>query len=199
MIKKLFRVTAITVLSLIAVAVIFGAGFAYGHVAAFGFSTTEVLPLLGGGTVKVPTDGQGGTPDDLAPKFAPFWEAWALVHQEYVDQPVDDQALAYGAIKGMLSALGDAHTGYSTPAESKIMLSDASGELEGIGAEVDISGDYLKIIAPLPGSPAEQKGILAGDLIIEVDGEDIRGQDLFTVIGKVRGPAGTTVHLTILR
>lgn len=199
MIKKLFRVTAITVLSLIAIAVIFGAGFATGHVAAFGFSTTEVLPLLSGGTVKAPTAEQGGTPDDLTPKFAPFWEAWTLVHQEYVDQPVDDQALAYGAIKGMLGALGDAHTGYSTPAESKIMLSDASGELEGIGAEVDTSGDYLKIIAPLPGSPAEQKGILAGDLIIEVNGEDIRGQDLFTVIGKVRGPAGTTVHLTIIR
>ena len=105
MIKKLVRATAIVILSAIAVAVVFGAGFAYGHVTAFGFSTTEVLPLLGGGTVRVPTDGQGGTPDDLTPKFAPFWEAWALVHQEYVDQPVDDQALAYGAIKGMLGAL----------------------------------------------------------------------------------------------
>ncbi|MEK7277008.1 MAG: S41 family peptidase [Chloroflexota bacterium] len=199
MIKKLVRATAIVILSAIAVAVVFGAGFATGHVATVGFPAAEVLPLLGGGAVNAPTAGSGGTPDDLTPKFAPFWEAWALVHQEYVDQPVDDQALAYGAIKGMLAALGDAHTGYSTPAESKIMLSDASGELEGIGAEVDISGDYLKIIAPLPGSPAEEKGILAGDLIIEVDGEDIRGQDLFTVIGKVRGPAGTTVHLTILR
>ncbi|MBI3241666.1 MAG: S41 family peptidase [Chloroflexi bacterium] len=171
---------------------VFSAGFVVGHNTTF-----SGLPVVGGLVAANPR--QGGTPGELADDFAPFWEAWSLVHQEYVDQPVDDKALAYGAIKGMLAALGDRHTGYSTPAESEILFSDSAGELEGIGAEVSSKGDFVEIISPLPGSPAEKAGILPGDLIVEVDGEDIGGQDLFTVISKVRGPAGSNVHLTITR
>lgn len=178
---------------------VFAAGFMAGHITAFGAGPLAGVSFLGGGPSTATQPNQGGTPADLAQKFAPFWEAWALVHEDFVDQPVDDQALAYGAIKGMLQALGDKHTGYSTPAESAILLSDSSGELEGIGAEVDTSGDFLKVISPLPGSPALKAGILAGDIIIEVDNEDVAGQDGFTVISKVRGKAGTTVHLTIVR
>ncbi len=178
---------------------VFAAGFMVGHITAFGAGPLAGIPFLGGGPTTAAQPNQGGTPADLAQKFAPFWEAWALVHKNYVDQPVDDQALAYGAIKGMLQALGDKHTGYSTPAESAILLSDTSGELEGIGAEVDTSGDFLKVVSPLPGSPALKAGILAGDIIIKVNNEDVSGQDGFTVISKVRGKAGTTVHLTIMR
>lgn len=183
---KLIRLTLIGFLVLAFGAGLFGAGFFFGHTTARNSLVAEA-------------SSQANTPSTLGDKFAPFWEAWALVHEEYVDQPVDDQKLAYGAVKGMLQALGDRHTGYSTPAESKILFSDAAGELEGIGAEVDASGDYLKVVSPLPGSPAEQAGVLPGDTIVKVDGEDIGGQDGFTVISKVRGPAGTTVHLTIFR
>ncbi len=198
MANKILRIGLVSLFVLVSGGGLFGAGFIMGHVTAVDGSSAS-LPLLGGGSAPVADPGQGGTPAELSGKFAPFWEAWTLVHEEYVDQPVDDQELAYGAIKGMLEALGDRHTGYSTPDESEILFSDASGELEGIGAEVTDKGDFVEIVSPLPGSPAEAAGILPGDLIIGVDGEDTTGQDLFTVITKVRGPAGTTVRLKIIR
>jgi carboxyl-terminal processing protease len=189
--NKVLRAILLIPIGLVLGIGLFAGGFMAGHYTAQpGF----VWP---GGLAVAPAD--SGTPAALSTEFAPFWEAWALVHDEYVDQPVDDQKLAYGAIKGMLQALGDTHTGYDTPAESEILFSDASGELEGIGAEVASKGDFIEIVSPLPGSPAEAVGILPGDLITSVDGEDIAGQDLFTVITKVRGPAGSTVILTIMR
>src|SRR5262245_2198712 len=193
MASKLLRIGLIGVFFMLVGAGLFSAGYVSGHMAAFGQSPLAFIPFVGTGA----RPGMAGTPEALTAEFAPFWEAWELVHQEYVDQPVDDQQLAYGAIKGMLQALGDQHTGYETPAESQILFSDASGELEGIGAEVSSKGDYVEIISPLPGSPAEAAGILPGDLITSVDGEETVGQDLFTVITKVRGPAGTKVVLEI--
>lgn len=179
---------------------LFASGFAVGHVTAGGGSQLSTLPLLSGKTnttVTPPPD--SGTPADLQTLFAPFWETWTLVHKNYYSQPVDDQALVYGAIKGMIQALGDKHSGYMTPAESRINATSLSGELEGIGATVEISGKYLKIISPIPNSPAEKIGILPGDTVTKVNGEDIAGQDLYTIISKVRGPAGTKVKLLIVR
>ncbi|MBM4425328.1 MAG: S41 family peptidase [Chloroflexi bacterium] len=195
--NKLLRVVLVSAFVFLLCAGLFGAGFVAGHTTAVG--RFAFAPVTGGSAVPADHSTGVGAPSEVADQFAPFWEAWSLVHQEYVDQPVDDQALAYGAIKGMLEALGDKHTGYSTPDESEILFSDASGELEGIGAEVAAKGDYVEIISPMPGSPAEAAGILPGDLIAGVDGEDTTGQDLFTVIGKVRGPAGTKVRLEVIR
>jgi carboxyl-terminal processing protease len=141
----------------------------------------------------------GDTPDDLQPAFRPFWEAWELLQENFVDQPLDATKLVQGAIKGMLRATGDRHTNYMTPAEQEVMRTDMSGELEGIGAEVDTSGDFLRVISPLPGSPAEAAGMLPGDAIIAVDDEEVTGLDAFTVIAKVRGPAGSSVSITVLR
>ena len=131
--------------------------------------------------------------------FAPFWEAWDLVHSLYVDQPVNDNELMRGAIRGMLDALGDPHTSYMSPEEYTQANSSLEGEYDGIGAVVDITGDYLKIISPMPNSPAEKAGIKIGDLVIAVDGEDMTGVDGSVVLSKVKGPAGTTVVLTIRR
>lgn len=192
---KILRIALVGTFFMLVGAGVFGAGYVTGHLSAIGGSPASAFPFL----TTSAQPGVAGTPTELTDEFAPFWEAWDLVHKEYVDQPVDDQTLAYGAIKGMLQALGDRHTGYETPAESEILFSDASGELEGIGAEVAAKGDYVEIISPLPGSPAEAAGILPGDLIVGVNGEDIAGQDLFTVITKVRGPAGTQVLLKIMR
>ena len=145
------------------------------------------------------SDQQTGTPEDLTQTFKPFWETWDLVHKLYVDQPVDNTTLMRGAISGMLQSLGDAHTAYMNPDEYTQANTALGGEYEGIGAIVDITGDYLKIVSPMPDSPAEKAGIKVGDLIIAVDGQDMTDVDGELVLKKVKGPAGTPVILTIQR
>jgi carboxyl-terminal processing protease len=131
--------------------------------------------------------------------FDPFWEAWDIVHEQYVDQPVDDLLLMQGAIRGMLDALGDPHTSFMDPDEYLQANIPLEGEYEGIGAWVDPEREYLTIISPMPGSPAEQIGLQPGDEIIAIDGDDMTGIDGNLVIRRVLGPAGSTVHLTIRR
>jgi carboxyl-terminal processing protease len=130
--------------------------------------------------------------------FKPFWEAWQLVHDEYLVQPVDDEKMMQGAIRGMMDSLGDPHSAYMDPVE----YSDASAPLEGysgIGAWVNTEGDYLTITEPMKGSPAETAGLKSGDQIIAIDGEDMTGTLVELARQKVLGPAGTQVVLTILR
>ncbi|MGW8249405.1 MAG: S41 family peptidase, partial [Anaerolineales bacterium] len=142
-----------------------------------------------------------GTPPDLQETFAPFWQAWDLLHDQYVDQPIDNEALMRGAIKGMLESLGDPHTAYLEPDQYKELTTQLQGEeeYEGIGAWVDTTSDYLTIISPMPGSPAEKAGLQTGDKIFAIDGEDMTGIDGEVVRKKVLGPAGSMVTLTILR
>ena len=143
---------------------------------------------------------QSGTPEDLETLFSPFWEAWGIIHDIYVDQPVDDVEMMRGAISGMLDALGDQHTSYMPPSLYEEQNATLEGqEYEGIGAWVDITGDYLMIISPMPGSPAESAGLQPNDLVIAVDGLDMTGMDGEKVLDQVLGPAGTTVVLTIQR
>jgi carboxyl-terminal processing protease len=133
--------------------------------------------------------------------FVPFWEAWDIVNQYYVDQPIDQEMLMRGAIEGMLDSIGDQYTNYMDP-ESVEMFSvryDGEEAYEGIGAWVDISKDYLTIISPFPDSPAEKAGLRPGDQIIAIDGEDMTGVDGELVRQQVLGPAGTTITMTILR
>ncbi len=138
----------------------------------------------------------GETGGDL---FDPFWEAWKLVHDEYVDQPVDDVALMRGAISGMIGALGDEHSSYMPPEEYQQISDQMEGEYGGIGAWVDITGEYLVITGPMPDSPAEKAGLKPGDVIIKVDGEDMTGVDGNIVLQHVKGAEGTQVILTIQR
>ncbi len=145
------------------------------------------------------TSSDTGTPESLSQTFKPFWETWDLVHSSYVDQPVDDTTLMRGAIRGMLDSLGDPHTSYMSPEEFDQANTALEGEYDGIGAIVDITGEYLTIVSPMPGSPAEKAGLKVGDVIIAVDGEDMTGVDGNIVLSKVKGPAGTQVKLTIRR
>ncbi|WP_119065272.1 S41 family peptidase [Aggregatilinea lenta] len=140
--------------------------------------------------------GSSGT-DEL---FAPFWETWTLLHDNYVDS-MDDTALMEGALNGMLDSLGDPHTGYMTPDTFAQINESMSGEYEGIGATVrtDESTGGLYLVTIMDGSPAQAAGLMPGDVIVEVEGEDITGLDQNEIIAQVRGPAGTTVDLGIKR
>lgn len=132
--------------------------------------------------------------------FHVFWEAWNLVHAHFVDRDqIDEQQMTYGAIQGMLNSLGDQnHTAFLPPEIAQRTQSDMEGSFEGIGAYVGIENGQFTIISPILGSPAEKSGILPGDIVVAVNGEDISGQPQWEVIEKIRGPAGSTVVLTVL-
>lgn len=194
----LFRTFLTLMLVIITGTAVFVGGFVAGHYTA--------MPL---GDLPDPVDlvdlsgsppGQGDTSSDLEDTFVPFWEAWGIVHDEYVDQPLDDTALMQGAIDGMMQALGDQHSSYIPPEEYRIINADQSGEFEGIGAYVDgEDGVGLRIVSPFPGSPAQAAGLLPGDLITAVNGRDITDLTETEAVNLVRGPAGSRVILTIVR
>jgi carboxyl-terminal processing protease len=144
-------------------------------------------------------DAEGNTPEEYQNLFAPFWEAWDIVHNQFVDQPVDDLALMRGAIKGMLEALEDRHTSYMSPEEFQQANEALDGEYEGIGAWVDITGDYVEIVSPMRGSPAAEAGLQPNDRVVGIDGEDMTGIPGELVLRRILGPAGTDVTLTIRR
>lgn len=138
---------------------------------------------------------------DVPDNFTIFWQALDVVQDHFVDQDVlTDENLTYGAIEGLLEALGDqGHTAFLTPEEVAAQRSSIAGSFSGIGATVGMENDLPVIIAPIDGSPAEKAGVLAGDMILKVDNTDISGQDLGMVIDQIRGEAGTEVVLTMLR
>lgn len=190
-------------IGLIGIALLLG-GFAGGFVAG------NMLPFSALGLPQGPSsppavaptvspEAQSATPQDLQNLFKPFWEAWQIIHNQYVDQPVDDTKLMEGAINGMMQSLGDPHSTYMDPQTYKDANQQLAGSYEGIGAFVDTSGKYLTITSPMVGSPAEKAGLQSGDQIIGVDHNDMTGINPEVVRQKVIGPAGSVVHLTIAR
>lgn len=131
--------------------------------------------------------------------FEPFWETWNVLHAEYVDQPLDDQLLAEGAIEGMLATLDDPNTRYLSPEEEIAARQSLDGNIEGIGVEVTIIEGDLVIVAPYEGSPAEASGLRVGDILREADGVVLTGLDIMEAASYVRGPAGTSVTLLVER
>jgi carboxyl-terminal processing protease len=191
--NKTMRTALIAVVAVILVIGFFGSGFVIGNF-------VPVLKNVPGLTQTTPGADQGGTPADLQSQFVPFWQAWNFVHQNYVDQPVDNTKLIQGAISGMMNALGDPHTGYSTPLETTDLNNSLQGAFDGIGAYVDTRGAYLTITNTIPGYPAAKAGLQTGDQIIAVNGLDVTGMDPDMVrLTKVMGPAGTSVQLTVQR
>lgn len=133
-------------------------------------------------------------------EFGIFWEAWDLVVEHFVDRDqIDYKAMTYGAIQGMLSTLGDEnHTVFFAPDEAQQQASALEGSFEGIGAYVGQEEGQFIIVSPIRGSPADQAGIVAGDIVVAVDGTEITGMAEWEVISLIRGPAGSSVNLSVL-
>lgn len=126
-------------------------------------------------------------------------QAWDFIFNDYVDQDrLDDSALSQAAIKGILEELDDPYTSFLDAESFKLGLSSLHGEIEGIGAQVGIREEQLTVIAPIAGSPADQAGVKAGDVILEVDGQPTSEMSLAEAVLKIRGPKGTAVVLLIL-
>lgn len=194
--NKIVRSVLVGGIALVMLLGTFSGGFLVGH-----FLPEGMLPRPETATplATVSPEQQSATPADLGTLFTPFWEAWNIVHEDYVDQPVDDTALMQGAIRGMLEALGDRHSSYMDPETFQAANEGLAGEYEGIGAYVDTTTELLTVISPIPGSPAERVGLQPGDAVIAIDGEDVTGIDAELVRQRVLGPAGSTVVITVVR
>ena len=136
---------------------------------------------------------------DLNDLFKPFFQAWEIVHDQYLEQPVNDIDLMQGSIRGMMESLGDPYSTYLDPAQFREQNSPLEGEYTGIGAWVDTSGEFLVIISPMPNSPAEDVGLEPGDVVLKIDNQDITDLDPSLVLRKILGPADTQVLITITR
>lgn len=187
------RVRPLTLVTLFLVAVVGGGGL---------FVSGFALGRLAGST-----PGTAASQEEL---FRPFWDAYNDVTTNYVGT-IDQHALVEGAISGIFQALGDPFSFYMTEEQYQASLSSISGEFEGVGIEFtlqDAQGQscdaisdtcQLVITKVIRGAPAVTAGLLAGDIIVEVDGKALTGMTLDTVKPLIRGPRGTTVTLTIER
>lgn len=132
--------------------------------------------------------------------FEIFWEAWKELDVKYVDkEKLDPQKRLYGAINGMIGALGDPYSSFMNPEESQEFGIEMEGNFEGIGAELSTKEGVLVVIAPIAGTPADKAGLRAGDRILEINKESTMNLKVDEAVKKIRGKKGTEVVLTILR
>jgi carboxyl-terminal processing protease len=131
--------------------------------------------------------------------FSPLWDVLDRINEDFLFRPVDGTKLLYGAVSGLVKALGDPYTAFLSPTENTAFNDSLEGVYEGIGAELGLRDDQLIIVAPLGGSPAEAKGIRAGDKILEIDGSSTSGLSVTEAVTKIRGEAGTVIELTLQR
>ena len=131
--------------------------------------------------------------------LAPLIQAYDRIRANfYPPERVDDQKLLYGGIRGMVEELSDPYSRFLTPEEyQRFSNIDLNGEFVGIGVQIAIRDGKLVVIAPLAGSPAEQAGIRAGDIILEIDGRSTEGITLDEAVEQIRGERGEPVVLKV--
>jgi len=138
--------------------------------------------------------------------FSLFWQIWDKLEKNYLDKTkIDHQKMVYGAISGMVAALGDPYTVFLPPAEQKQAQEDLAGSFEGVGIQLGYKDSKIVVIAPLTGTPAEKAGVKAGDLIIRIQDKaknidkETTGLNLQEAVSLIRGPKGTKITLTLSR
>lgn len=176
-------------------AVAFFAGITVGGTGMTAASVAAHLPLVG--------DGLDATPDASA-DLSDFWKAWHALDEEFVvtsassTLPTTDEKL-WGAIQGLAASYGDPYTVFFPPQEAKDFMDNISGSFAGVGMEIDVKDGVLTVVAPLKGTPAEAAGILASDVVLEINGESTEGMSTAQAVQKIRGEVGTDVTFTIAR
>ncbi len=132
--------------------------------------------------------------------FALFWEALQVIQERYVDrEALDDTNLTYGAIRGMVEALGDTgHTVFLTPEEVQAQQDSLNGTLIGIGVMLGERGGRPVVMSVISGAPAEEAGVRSGDIILAVEGVSAERLGPEGIAERVRGLPGTPVTITVL-
>ncbi len=140
-------------------------------------------------------------PKSINADFKLFWDTWDLLSRKYIDKKaVDPNKMFYGAISGMVAAVGDPYTVFLPPEQQKSSQEELGGSFEGVGIELGFNKEKrLVVIAPLDGAPAEKAGIKAGDVIVKIASKDTNGITLPEAVKLIRGPKNTDISLTIFR
>jgi len=157
--------------------------------AALLVTAVALIPAATAGLAAV--DGRAG------PEFGRLFTVYQLIKANYVE-PVDDDKLIKGAIDGMLAAL-DPHSNYLEGSSLQRLDTMIDGKYSGLGLSVVADDGAVKVVSPMRGSPGERAGVKAGDFITHLDGKLIYGLDLDESVSRMRGPAGTSIRLTIFR
>ena len=126
-----------------------------------------------------------------------FGDVFERVRADYVEKP-DDSKLIESAINGMLAGL-DPHSSYMDPKSFRDMQVQTRGEFGGLGIEVTMEDGLIKVVAPIDDTPAAKAGVMANDIIIKLDDEQVQGLTLNQAVEKMRGPVNTKIKLTIMR
>ncbi len=135
---------------------------------------------------------------DASKSAALLGEVIGILKQDFVEADrVKSDALLTGALEGVFKQLNDPHSTYITPEDYALSRGDFSGTFQGIGATVQVVGDYVVIQRPLPGAPAEKAGLKAGDQLLAVDGEDAVGWSVQKAVTRIRGPRGSAIELKV--
>lgn len=136
---------------------------------------------------------------DTSIDFSQFWKVRQEIMDEYVHGPADEKKMFYGALSGMVAALGDPYSVYFDPDTAKDFEEQLNGKFEGIGAEIGIRDGRITVVAPLPDTPAERAGLRAKDVILKIDTFDTTDMTVEEAVSKIRGPSNTQVKLTVYR
>ncbi|KXF76363.1 peptidase S41 [Paramesorhizobium deserti] len=157
--------------------------------------------LLGASAMVVvqgaPASSANAAGNDTYKQLAIFGDIFERVRAQYVTPP-EDKKLIENAINGMLTSL-DPHSSYLNPEAAQDMRVQTKGEFGGLGIEVTMENDLVKVIAPIDDTPASKAGVMAGDLISQIDGTEVRGMSLNDAVDKMRGPVNTPIELTLVR
>lgn len=134
------------------------------------------------------------------PKFGILLDVWKKANTEfYGSSGVNQDELVYGAIKGLVDRLGDQYTVFEEPSDALGLQQYLEGEFEGIGTVIDIIDDKVVILKVFPDSPAEKANLQTGDVIMKINYQSLADMTINEALDLIRGDAGTSVHLTILR
>jgi len=135
--------------------------------------------------------------DKLYNKIDLFSEVLEKIQNDYVDE-IDQAEVMDSAINGVLQSL-DPYSVYMNPKIYEEMQTETSGEFGGLGIEVSMEAGVVKVISPIDDTPAAKAGVKAGDYIVRINGEQVQGKTLMEAVNLMRGPAGTSIEITVRR
>lgn len=179
--KKLTKNLSFVVVSLFLITIIFGSGFYVGN------------------NMEEKNHANASELADLSS----FWRVWNLLDEKYVaassTKSISDEDKIYGAIQGMVSALGDPYTVFLPPQENEAFNENLEGNFSGVGMEVGMRDELIVVISPLKDSPAEKAGLLPGDVILQIESTNVAGISLDDAVKLIRGDKGTSVQIIVAR